>query len=120
MRLKCWTVLRSRTDNPEFDADQLMMTIFDLFGAGADTTSSTLSWAVLFLCLHPELQEQCHQEVRENTGSGEVRLDQVRLLHLCQAFVAEVQRHGQVAVMPVMHRLTSQVGSGYLLTNVLF
>ena len=103
-------MLRSRTDNPEFDADQLMMTIFDLFGAGADTTSSTLSWAVLFLCLHPELQEQCHLEVRENTGSGEVRLDQVRLLHLCQAFVAEVQRHGQVAVMPVMHRLTSQVG----------
>ena len=107
--MKSWTVSRSRTENPEFESDQLMMTIFDLFGAGADTTSSTLAWAVLFLCLHPELQERCHQEVREHTGSEEVRLDQARLLNLCQAFMAEVQRHGQVAVGPVMHRLTTQV-----------
>ena len=65
---QCWTVFRARTDNPEFSADQLMMTILDLFGAGADTTSSTLTWALLFLSLHPELQELCHQEVREHTG----------------------------------------------------
>ena len=87
------------------------MTIFDLFGAGADTTSSTLTWAVLFLSLQPELQERCHQEIREHTGGGELRLDHTGLLHLCQAFMAEVQRHSQVAVMPVMHRLTSQVGT---------
>ena len=47
---------KKRTNNPEFDADQLMMTIFDLFGAGADTPSSTLCWAVLFLALHRDVQ----------------------------------------------------------------
>ena len=105
-------MLRSRTNNPDFEPDQLMMTIFDLFGAGSDTTSSTLTWAVLFLSLHPELQEKCHLEIRENTGGGEVRLEHSRDLHLCQAFMAEVQRHGQVAVSSVMHRLTRQVREG--------
>ena len=105
-------MLRSRTNNPDFEPDQLMMTIFDLFGAGSDTTSSTLTWAVLFLSLHPELQEKCHLEIRENTGGGEVRLEHSRDLHLCQAFMAEVQRHGQVAVSSVMHRLTRQVRGG--------
>ena len=38
-----------------------------------------------------------------------MRLEHSRDLHLCQAFMAEVQRHGQVAVSSVMHRLTRQV-----------
>ena len=40
----------------------------------------------------------------------EVSLDLAQHLHLCQAAIAEVQRLGQVALTPVLHRLTSQVG----------
>ena len=101
---------KKRTNDPDFDADQLMMTINDMFLAGSDTTSSTLCWTVLFLSLHPDLQELCHLEICEHTGGGEVSLDLVQHLHLCQAAIAEVQRLGQVALTPVLHRLTSQVG----------
>ena len=43
---------------PEFSASQLTMLCFDLFGAGSDTSSSTLSWALLHLALHPAVQDR--------------------------------------------------------------
>ena len=42
-----------RTGNPEFSKLQLMMICLDMFGAGSDTSSSTLSWCVLFLTKYP-------------------------------------------------------------------
>ena len=101
---------KKKTDNSDFDADQLMMTILDMFGAASDTTSSTLCWAVLFLSLHEDLQEQCHREILRHTEGREVRLEDSEDLNLCQAFMAEVQRHGQVALTSVMHRVSKEVG----------
>ena len=101
---------------PEFSASQLTMLCFDLFGAGSDTSSSTLSWALLYLALHPAVQERCHQEAAAVLGPGEEpRLEHGLQLHYCQAAIAEVQRLGQVAVTSVMHRLTTEV-----ITNVLY
>lgn len=39
-----------------------------LFGAGVDTTSSTLQSFVLALVLHPEVQEKLHREIDEVVG----------------------------------------------------
>ena len=95
---------------PEFSASQLTMLCFDLFGAGSDTSSSTLSWALLHLALQPAVQERCHQEAAAVLGPGEdPRLEHGLQLHYCQAVIAEVQRLGQVAVTSIMHRLTTQV-----------
>ena len=95
---------------PEFSASQLTMLCFDLFGAGSDTSSSTLSWALLHLALHPAVQERCHQEAAAVLGPGEeVGLEHGLQLHYCQAVIAEVQRLGQVAVTSIMHRLTTEV-----------
>ena len=100
-----------RSGNPDFTEEQLIMICFDLFGAGFDTTSSTLCWAVLYLSLHPEIQERCHHEVVRVLGSGgrEVSLEDTQSLHYCQAVMAEVQRLGQVAVTTIAHRLTKEV-----------
>ena len=100
-----------RSGNPDFTEEQLIMICFDLFGAGFDTTSSTLCWAVLYLSLHPEIQERCHDEVVRVLGSGgrEVSLEDTQSLHYCQAVMAEVQRLGQVAVTTIAHRLTKEV-----------
>ena len=97
---------------PEFSASQLTMLCFDLFGAGSDTSSSTLSWALLYLSLQPAVQERCHQEAAAVLGPGEdPRLEHGLRLHYCQAVIAEVQRLGQVAVTSVMHRLTTEVNT---------
>jgi len=31
--------------------------------AGSETTSSTLNWALLYLTMHPDVQEKVHQEI---------------------------------------------------------
>ena len=103
---------------PEFSASQLTMLCFDLFGAGSDTSASTLSWALLYLALHPAVQERCHQEAAAVLGPGEEpRLEHGLQLHYCQAAIAEVQRLGQVAVTSVMHRLTTEVNTDVLYTS---
>ena len=104
---------KRRSGNPDFSEDQLIMLCFDLFGAGFDTTSSTLCWAVLYLSLHPGVQERCHDEVVGVLGAEgrEVSLEDTQTLHYCQAFLAEVQRLGQVAVSSIPHRLTQEVSN---------
>ena len=107
--------LSKETKNrPEFDTVQLTSLCLDLFAAGSDTSSSTLSWALLHLALHPAVQERCHQEAAAVLGPGEEpRLEHGLQLHYCQAAIAEVQRLGQVAVTSVMHRLTTEVNTNY-------
>ena len=99
-----------RTGNPEFSKLQLTMICLDMFGAGSDTSSSTLSWCVLYLTLYPEMQARCYQEITEHLAPDQpLMAEHSSMLHYCQAFIAECQRLGQVAVSTVMHRLTTQV-----------
>ena len=42
-----------------------MRAIQDLFSAGSETTSTTLRWALLYMILHPEIQEKCRNEIAE-------------------------------------------------------
>ena len=51
--------------NPEssFNDENLRMVVLDLFTAGMVTTSTTLSWALLLMILHPDVQ-------RETDGAG--------------------------------------------------
>ena len=104
---------KRRSGNPDFSEDQLIMLCLDLFSGSFDTTSSTLCWTVLYLSLHPGVQERCHDEVVRVLGVGgrEVRLEDTQSLHFCQAVLAEVQRLGQVAVSIVTHRLTQEVSN---------
>ena len=46
--------------NPEssFNDENLRMVVIDLFTAGILTTSTTLSWALLLMILHPDVQRE--------------------------------------------------------------
>lgn len=47
--------------------DHILMTVGDIFGAGVETTTTVLKWAVSYLIHHPEVrldQQQCFHEVR--------------------------------------------------------
>ena len=44
--------------------DQLAGMLVDLFIAGAETTSSILRWALLYLVNYPELQEQLYSSIK--------------------------------------------------------
>ena len=82
---------------------------FDLMEAGSETTASTLVWVILYLTLHPEVQERCYTEIEENIGQTSVTLEDTANLNFCQATIAEIQRVGQIAVASFLHRVLKEV-----------
>ena len=56
------------SQDADFNDEALIVTAMDLFGAGSETTATTLSWAVLYMILYPEVQEKVHNEINEVIG----------------------------------------------------
>ena len=52
------------------------MTLFDLFLAGSETTSTTLNWAVLYMVRYPEIQAKVQEEL--DTVVGTDRCDYIQ------------------------------------------
>ncbi|KAM6909405.1 cytochrome P450 17A2 [Xenentodon cancila] len=49
--------------------DHVLMTAAEAFGAGVETTSTTLLWILAYLLHHPEVQERVQMELDEHVGS---------------------------------------------------
>lgn len=45
--------------------------MLDIFQAGIETTSNTLSWIILFLILNPHVQEKLYEEISRMVPKGE-------------------------------------------------
>ncbi|CAG7726074.1 unnamed protein product [Allacma fusca] len=48
----------------------LDVVLSDLFGAGSETTSSTLTWAIMYLCKFPEAQKKFKAELDQVVGKS--------------------------------------------------
>eukprot|EP00091_Calanus_sinicus_P014080 TRINITY_DN31434_c0_g1_i1.p1 TRINITY_DN31434_c0_g1~~TRINITY_DN31434_c0_g1_i1.p1 ORF type:complete len:123 (-),score=17.30 TRINITY_DN31434_c0_g1_i1:61-429(-) len=81
----------------------------DLMAAGSETSSTTLMWIILYLVVHPDVQEKCHKEIEDQIGESSVRLEDTGKLNFCQATIAEIQRVCEVAVSSLQHRVTKEV-----------
>uniref|UniRef100_A0A8C5FLL8 Cytochrome P450 1A n=1 Tax=Gadus morhua TaxID=8049 RepID=A0A8C5FLL8_GADMO len=55
--------------NIQMSDEKVVGIVNDLFGAGFDTVSTALSWSVMYLVAHPEMQERLHQEISEDKNS---------------------------------------------------
>ena len=88
--------------NPHFDMETLELTCLDLFKAGAETSSTTILWIILFLTRYQEVQERCYKEVVQVTGEERPSLSHD--LPYCQAVIYEVQRLSCVAPQTIPHR----------------
>jgi cytochrome P450 len=76
-----------------FSDKQLLATSIDIFGAGADTTATTLRWAIFFLAHHQDIQEKMYQEIKEQVGTHTLPNYGDRLkLPLTEAVIMETQR----------------------------
>jgi len=47
----------------------LHVTLLDLFAAGSDTTTKVLTWTVLYLTAHEDMQEKLYQEIVKAAGT---------------------------------------------------
>ena len=62
-------LMEGRRRPHEFGNDrQLKESLLDLFLAGAETTSTTLKWGILFMAINKEAQEKCRREIFTQLG----------------------------------------------------
>uniref|UniRef100_H0W745 Cytochrome P450 n=1 Tax=Cavia porcellus TaxID=10141 RepID=H0W745_CAVPO len=87
-----------------FNDENLRLLVSDLFGAGMVTTSVTLSWALLLMILHPDVQRHVQEEIDEVIGQGR-RPEMADQAHmpLTNAVIHEVQRFADIVPMGVPH-----------------
>ena len=90
-----------------FNTEELINCIWDFFLPGTETSSTTLKWAVLYLTLHPEVQQRCREEIQEVVGEGRLAVAHLPSLPYLQATIAEVQRVSRVAPLSLPHYTTA-------------
>lgn len=93
-------------DNPSniFCLDNLIFTTNDLFGAGTETTSTTLRWGLLYMILYPDIQSQVHKEIDTVIGRGrEPTMEDQINLPFTNAVIHEIQRCGDIVPMSLPH-----------------
>ncbi len=87
--------------------------IIDFLMAGSETTSSSLSYAMLFMVLHPDIQAKVQAELDEVTGRGArmITSDDRTKTPYTEAVIHEIQRLGNITPIGVNHCATRD---GYL------
>ncbi|CAL8102464.1 unnamed protein product [Orchesella dallaii] len=82
----------------------LTITLLDLFVAGAETTSTTLSWEFLLLALNPDKQEKLHEEIKRVVGLSRLpSLNDRPSMPYTEAVINEVMRFSAMVPLAVFH-----------------
>ena len=85
---------------------ELGRTCADMLGAGFDTITSTLSWAVIYLIKYPQVLELCRKEIIEVTGEDPLSVEHEPLLPYFVATIHDILRLS--TVQPFGTRATSE------------
>ncbi|KAL3047706.1 hypothetical protein OYC64_021813 [Pagothenia borchgrevinki] len=104
-----------RDDEPDafFDEGNLVMCSFDLFGAGTETTSTTLRWGVLYMAKYTEIQEKVQEEIDSVIGqSREPSMEDRPNMPYTDAVIHEIQRIGNVVPLNLPHVTNRDVQIG--------
>ncbi|XP_061073770.1 cytochrome P450 2M1-like [Conger conger] len=90
----------------EFHFDNLVSSIWTLFSAGTETTSSTLRHALLLMMKYPHVQERVQKEIDEVVGcSRSPSIQDKQNMPYTDAVVHEVQRSMDLAPTSVPHKM---------------
>ncbi|KAL3883906.1 hypothetical protein ACJMK2_030136 [Sinanodonta woodiana] len=109
IKMKNNSTLSSKEENANIVAN-LKALVGDLFGAGTETTSTTLLWAVLYLLHYPDVQEKCYDEIQTVLGMERLpSLDDRSHLPYCEATILETLRIAAVVPLAVPHATTRDV-----------
>ncbi|XP_077133888.1 cytochrome P450 2D15-like isoform X2 [Ranitomeya variabilis] len=87
-----------------FHEGNLLMTTYDLFSVGTETTSSTMRWAVLFMLLYPDVQSKVQEEIDRVIGrERKPTMGDVLQMPYTNAVIHEVQRFGDISPLALPH-----------------
>jgi len=104
-------------DNGELEKDEVNANLFILFLAGHDTTSSSLSWALHCLKMHPDVQEKLYEEIVRVVGKeNNVKYENIKELKYMAQFINEVLRlYSPVSLIPTRIAIEDVVVDGLLI-----
>ena len=90
--------------------DNLKVTLFDLFVAGSETTSTTLTWAALYMVRYPEVQKKVQEELDNVVGvNRSPSMTDKPNLPYTEAVLMEIQRHANIVPLGVPHISTKDI-----------
>ncbi|XP_078676264.1 cytochrome P450 2D20-like [Branchiostoma floridae x Branchiostoma belcheri] len=104
------TQKREGDENSTFTKEQHVEIVRQLFLAGTDTTANTLHWAVLFMILHPDIQQKVQQEIDSVLGPDQdPSMDHRSQMPYTEATLSEISRMAATAPMATRHFTTGDV-----------
>ena len=94
---------------PLLNDEQIIAVLGDLFGAGFDTSSITVYWALAYLMKYPDNQRQLHDELDQVIGRERLpTLQDIESLPLLQATVYELLRVTSIAPLALPRSTTTE------------
>ena len=94
-------------DNSKLGENWLPTIVNDFFFAGADTTATTLNWALLWMALKPDIQKKVQEEIDQTFGNEAhvFTLSDREKLPYVEVTIMEVQR--RTPIVPVVPNHTT-------------
>lgn len=90
-----------------YTEDNLEGVVLDLFGAGTDTTASSILWAIIYLVNNPDVQEKLRNELTEVVGPNcQPLLNDRNNLPYCESVITETLRLGNIIPFSLPHTVT--------------
>uniref|UniRef100_A0A8D0CE54 Cytochrome P450 n=1 Tax=Salvator merianae TaxID=96440 RepID=A0A8D0CE54_SALMN len=87
-----------------FNYDRLYGMIVELFGAGTETVTTTLRWALVYLSLYPEVQRKVQEEINEVIGKNRSsKTEDQASMPYTHAVINEIQRLADVTPLMLPH-----------------
>ncbi|XP_063583520.1 cytochrome P450 2C19 isoform X4 [Pongo abelii] len=103
-------IQEKQNQQSEFTIENLVITAADLLGAGTETTSTTLRYALLLLLKHPEVTAKVQEEIERVVGRNRSPCMQDRgHMPYTDAVVHEVQRYIDLIPTNLPHAVTCDV-----------
>ncbi|XP_051803071.1 cytochrome P450 2J4-like isoform X15 [Acanthochromis polyacanthus] len=98
-------------DNEDKDAGidikNLCYCTLDLFGAGTETTATTLHWGLLYMIHYPDIQKRVQAEIDAVIGSSrQPSMTDRENMPYTDAVIHEIQRMGNIVPLNVAHMAT--------------
>ncbi|KAK2835772.1 hypothetical protein Q5P01_016256 [Channa striata] len=87
-----------------FDLNSLCDCTLDLFGAGTETTTTTLQWGLLYMIYYPHVQERVQAEIDAVVGSSrQPSVTDRENMPYTDAVIHEIQRMGNIIPLNLIH-----------------
>ncbi|KAL3887170.1 hypothetical protein ACJMK2_027120 [Sinanodonta woodiana] len=89
---------------------QLYISLGDIFGAGSETTATTIRWILLQFLHFPEIQDKCFKEIDQVVGRERLpQLKDKEHLSYLEATIMETLRVYPVAPLAVPHAVSKEI-----------